>query len=217
VGFGGAEFESPLELIVKPAAGLIVSTGESIFAGADGEVTSANKVILGVILAVLALGFLMFALTAIVKIMRGALAEKMEWLVDKVLFKCAARALLVGIVLTVAVQSSSVTTSLAIPMIGAGIVTIRQVYPYMLGANIGTTVTAVLAAFVTENPELAVTIAFCHLLFNVFATAVFLPLGRIPIGLATLFGRMCAKHRWAGIVYIVVFFFALPSLIVVFT
>ena len=69
--------------------------------------------------------------------------------------------------MTIFVQSSSITTSMIIPLAGAGVVTIRQLFPYTLGANIGTTVTALLAAMTTQN-DIAVTVAFSHLVFQHF-------------------------------------------------
>merc|ERR1719352_1928415 len=51
-----------------------------------------------------------------------------------------------GALLTVAVQSSSITTSTFTPLVGLGVVTLEQMVPLTLGANIGTTVTAFLAA-----------------------------------------------------------------------
>jgi solute carrier family 34 (sodium-dependent phosphate cotransporter) len=205
LGFEGATFTSPLKLVVEPVANAIVEGGEALI---------SNRVVLGVLLAVLSLALLMFSLTRMVKIMRGALASRMESLVDRYLFKSTGRALSVGMVLTAAVQSSSVTTALAVPLIGAGVVKLEKAYPYMVGANIGTTVTAFLASFVTANPA-AVTIAFCHLVFNLAGTAIFLPLGVIPLSLARWFGRVAAKRRWSALIYVLVIFFGLPALFVI--
>ena len=47
---------------------------------------------------------------------------------------------------TICVQSSSVFTSTLTPMVGIGLVEVENVYPLFLGSNIGTTVTAMLAA-----------------------------------------------------------------------
>jgi sodium-dependent phosphate cotransporter len=53
--------------------------------------------------------------------------------------------------LTVIVQSSSITTSLMVPMAGAGILALEQIFPYTVGTNIGTTITVILVALVTGN------------------------------------------------------------------
>ena len=70
---------------------------------------------------------------------------------------------------------ASATTSLVVPIVGAGILTVTQIFPYVLGTNIGTTITAILAALVTRNPA-ALTVAFGHLIFNISGTVVFYPL-----------------------------------------
>jgi len=121
-----------------------------------------------------------------------------------------------GILITAVVQSSSITTSLMVPLLGAGVVTLSQVYPYMLGANIGTTVTAFLASLVTGSTE-AVSVAFAHLLFNAYGTAIFWPLKIIPITLAKKLALLTERSKLVPIVYILVVFFILPGLILLFT
>jgi len=107
-----------------------------------------------------------------------------------------------GILLTAMVQSSSVTTSLIIPLAGAGIVSIRQLFPYTLGANIGTTITALLASLATQNP-IAVTVAFAHLSFNIFGIIVFYPLKFIPIKLAEFVGKKASESKKILVIFIV--------------
>ncbi|MFP3345087.1 Na/Pi cotransporter family protein, partial [Halomonas sp. SIMBA_159] len=51
-----------------------------------------------------------------------------------------------GSIVTILVQSSSTTTSLMVPLVGTGVLKVRDVYPFTLGANIGTCITALLAA-----------------------------------------------------------------------
>ena len=58
-----------------------------------------------------------------------------------------------GTVVTVLVQSSSTTTSLMVPLAGSGVFGLREVYPFTLGANIGTTITAILAATAVTGVE----------------------------------------------------------------
>lgn len=55
-------------------------------------------------------------------------------------------AILMGCILTIIVQSSSVFTSTLTPLVGLGIVTIERVFPLTLGSNIGTTITGILAS-----------------------------------------------------------------------
>jgi sodium-dependent phosphate cotransporter len=125
----------------------------------------------------------------------------------------AMRALVFGLVLTIMVQSSSITTSLVVPLAGAGLLTLRQIFPFTLGANLGTTITAMLAALVT-GAEAAVTVAFAHVLFNLVGVALAWPLRRIPMGLATSLADWSIRSRLIPIAYIVTAFFLTPMALI---
>ena len=117
----------------------------------------------------------------------------------------------VGGISTIMVQSSSVTTSLIVPLVGAGAIKLRRAFPFMLGCNIGTTVTAVIVA--TANPvEAAVGVAICHVCFNVVAAAIWYPMRFVPIGLATWYGQLAARSKWYYVAFLLVVYFAIPSL-----
>ena len=120
-----------------------------------------------------------------------------------------------GIAFTVLVKSSSITTSIVVPLIGAGVISIEQVYPYFLGANIGTTATAFLASFALGSSA-AVTIAVSHLLFNLYGIFVFWPLKRLPIFMSKTMAKYTQRSRLIAVVYIVLVFFAIPGLVVFF-
>ena len=74
------------------------------------------------------------------KLMRGVFLERMASLFDRVLFRNDATSFALGVVTTAAVQSSSATTSLVVPLAGTGVLSLKQIFPYTLGANIGTTI-----------------------------------------------------------------------------
>ena len=117
------------------------------------------------------------------------------------------------------VQSSSITTSLMIPLVGAGVVTLEQVFPFTIGANIGTTVTAMLAALSTGSPA-AITVAFAHLLFNLAGALLIYvppPIRKIPLAMARGMGRIASKRRVLAGVYILVFFYGVPILLLFLT
>jgi sodium-dependent phosphate cotransporter len=105
-----------------------------------------------------------------------------------------------------------VTTSLVVPLIGAGVLTVERVYPYMLGANIGTTVTALLAAVALGSP-MGIKVAFSHLIFNISGTCVFYPLRFIPISLAKGLGKKASDSRLFALLYLLVIFFLVPLVI----
>jgi sodium-dependent phosphate cotransporter len=111
-----------------------------------------------------------------------------------------------------------VTTSLLVPLAAAGVVNLHQLFPITVGANIGTTVTALLASL-GGNPA-GLQIALVHLLFNSVGTALFVPieaLRRIPIRLAETLAGFTLKSRWYALAYVVVLFFGLPALLIFLT
>jgi sodium-dependent phosphate cotransporter len=170
----------------------------------------------GGVLTVLALVALFGALAWLVRLLRGMMQDRLSGVFDRTIFRNAGLAFLMGIVLTAAVQSSSVTTSLVVPLVGAGILKLRQIYPYTLGANIGTTLTAILAALGTGSaPALACGLG--HMLFNLYGTAVFWPLQFIPISLAKGFARIAARRRYVAVLFLGGVFFVLPLVIIAAT
>jgi len=166
--------------------------------------------------AVLAMVLLFIALRYIVLVLKSMVLAKVERFFQRYIFRTPALGFVLGIALTATVQSSSITTSLMVPLLGAGVITLSQVFPYMLGANIGTTVTAFLASLVTGSPE-AVSVAFAHLLFNVYGIAIFWPLKKIPIMLSVKLAELTQRSKLIPIAYIVVVFFLLPGIILFFT
>lgn len=107
--------------------------------------------------------------------------------------------------MTVFVQSSSTTTSLVVPLAGAEIFGLKQIYLFMLVANIGTTITALLAATAVSGAmaEYAMQIALVHTLFNIQAVLVIfgLPfLRNLPIlGAETLAALTAEKKIYAAL------------------
>ncbi|ACK65564.1 Na+/Picotransporter [Rippkaea orientalis PCC 8801] len=139
----------------------------------------------------------------------------------KVLLRQAiGRAPLIGIfsgtIVTILVQSSSTTTSLIIPLAGTGLLTLEEVYPFTLGANIGTCITALIAATaVTENHLAALQIAMVHLLYNIFGVTIIygIPfLRNLPLLGAKTLATIASKRNYLAFIYILTVFFLVPSL-----
>jgi len=215
-GFGGARFGSPLEVIAKPvSSGIISHVGDCVNAVASAVVTPWMVFLKGHVAAsciVVALLLLFLALRYIVVVLRSLVLSRVERFFQRYVFRTASLSFILGIVITALVQSSSITTSLVVPLLGAGVLTLHQIFPYMLGANIGTTVTAFLASFVIGKPE-AISVAFAHFMFNVYGTAIFWPLKRIPIFLAEKLSEFTLKSRVVPLAYIAIVFFVLPGLL----
>ncbi len=186
-GAGGMSLANPLKAVIKPLADAV-----------------AGAIPYTIPLALLALGLLFLALQQMMKVMRGAILHRLETLFDRVLFRNDAASFTLGMVTTASVQSSSATTSLIVPLAGTGVLTLRQVFPYTLGANIGTTITAILASFSTGNPA-AVTVALAHLSFNILGIAIYYPLKALPLWLAESAGRLAARSRKSAVTVISIY------------
>lgn len=122
-----------------------------------------------------------------------------------------------GVVFTAGVQSSSVTTSVIVPFVATRKISLKQSFTFILGANIGTTITALIAALFKS--EAAVSIALVHLFFNLIGVLIFLPfpiIRNIPVRMAKSFGRLAMKFRIAGFVYIILTFFLIPFILISF-
>ncbi|KKN29910.1 hypothetical protein LCGC14_0839340 [marine sediment metagenome] len=196
---GGLKFLSPVKALTRPLMDVLKRLVEDY----------------PWIMFVLSLVLLLFALTQMVKALKVLVVKRAEAWFDRYLFKTALRAFFVGLLLTFMVQSSSITTSLVVPMAGAGLLTIIQIFPYTVGANLGTTVTAILAALVTGNLA-AIIVAFSHLLFNISGMIVWLPLKSVPIFLAQKFALFSTRNKAIPILYIIIVFFVIPILIIYF-
>ena len=152
----------------------------------------------------------------IVKLLRSLVLDNVQQFFDQYIFKTALHGILFGIILTILVQSSSITTSTIVPLAGAGVLTLRQVYPFTLGANIGTTITAIVAAFTLNVTALVA--AFAHLFFNLYGILIIYanPLFKdIPPKLANWISGVAIKNKFIPLIYLVSFFFLLPFIIII--
>ena len=204
--------------ITKPENYLKKITQPTIEALAD----MLDKVPWLVLLVSVIITFLM--LLAIVKLLQSLVLKKLEAFFDAFLFRNAAIAFMVGLFLTVLVQSSSITTSLIVPLAGAGVLRLQQIFPFTIGANIGTTVTGLLAALAVAgqpgiDPKLVLagaTVAFAHFLFNASGALIFLPSKKLR-DLAVLFAEwlaeLCIRNRFVPIAFIILVFYIIPIIV----
>ena len=175
----------------------------------------------GWLIAGLGLVMLFVALRFLVVVLKSLVLGRSEGALDRYVFGNPLVAMAFGLVLTFLVQSSSVTTSLVIPLIGAGVLSVRKVFPYMLGSNVGTTATGLFAAAIaisSGEPEAVagVEIALCHTLFNVFGIVLiypFPPVREIPIRMAEFVGELAFKNRLYAVAYVAGLFYVLPVIL----
>lgn len=199
-GSGGIELFDPLKAVVRPVAEWLSGS----LLGSSGGLTLAAGLLL-----------LFFALKLLVDLLKSLASSRAERLLDRTLFRSALSAIGAGTLITVMVQSSSITTSVIVPLVGAGVVTLEQLFPFTIGANLGTTVTALLAALATGHPA-AVSVALAHLLFNLMGSLLIYPLPpirAIPLALARGLGNLAARNRPAAVAYVIAVFYGLPVLL----
>ena len=215
-GVGGISITSPLKLIIGPA----VKSFKHLLTG----IASFPDTLAGIVMLVLAVVVIDRSLIYLLKNMRSLTVRHTESFVDRYLFRNAVSAMTLGLALTIVVQSSSVTTSFIVPLVASGVISLERAYPYTLGANVGTTFTAILASLSTVTAisglgvnTAGVTIAFAHFAFNIYGIAVFYPLRRIPIFCARLLSDLAARSKKWALIYVVVLFFILPLSIVLLT
>jgi len=197
-------FASPVKRIIDPAVDAVVRLLQDL-AGRHAALAAA----------VLGLVVLFGALTVLVVLMRALARERAEAAIDRILGRGGALGILIGTAVTGTIQSSSVTTSLLVPLAGAGIVTLEQVYPVALGANIGTTVTALLASLAGDVRGLA--IALTHTLFNCAGVLIFYPfrpLRKIPLFLARRMADAAVRSKRNVLFFVAGVFYVLPCVLI---
>lgn len=202
--FGGLKLGDPIGVVIKPVVGGV----KSFFL----DVLSLPDAPAGGVILLISFLLLFVSLFFIVRILRRATLGRIEIFLDRFLFKTAISSMLLGLGLTAVIQSSSVATSLVVPLVGAGILNVRQIFPFTLGANVGTTVTALLASLATLSGAgtLGVTVAIAHLMFNISGIVIFYPLRKAPIWLAERFAELGGRRRILAFLYVAIAFFFLP-------
>ncbi|XP_023251841.1 sodium-dependent phosphate transport protein 2A-like [Seriola lalandi dorsalis] len=188
--------------------------------------TVLSDLSVGLILLAASLAVLCTCLLLLVKLLNSLLKGQVAKVIHKVIntdlpypfgWLSGYMAMLVGAGVTFVVQSSSVFTSAMTPLVGIGVISLERAYPLTLGSNIGTTATALLAALASPGNKLAaaIQIALCHLFFNVFGILLWYPLPfmRLPIRMACVLGERTAKYRWFAVLYLLLCFLLLPSLV----
>ncbi|GMR02271.1 MAG: sodium:phosphate symporter [Acidimicrobiia bacterium] len=198
-----ATFNSPIKGAVKWGVGLIKPVIETI---------TSSSTTFGVAFILLGIAIIFITLMLITKNMKVLIAARIETSINVALAKSGMVGMMVGILVTVAVQSSSITTSILVPLVASGILLVRNAYPITLGANIGTTVTALLAALATGVVG-GMTIALVHLLFNIVGILLLYPIPKIrylPVTIAEKLATLAVARKWLAVAYVGIVFIAIP-------
>jgi len=204
---GGVKFTSPLKAATRPPVNFIKHTLLE---------TNIPENIAYILMLILSIALLFICLYFIVRLMKSLIIGRVEIVFNNVLGKHGVLAIFASIIFTAFVQSSSITTSLMVPLVASGVLTVESIFPIVLGANIGTTVTAILASFATGNIA-AITVAFTHFLFNAIGAVFFYPVPlfrKIPIFLAKGLGELALKKRRYAFIYVLSAFFLIPGIFI---
>lgn len=172
----------------------------------------------GISLCVVAIAMIFGCIWAMGRFLKAKLVGRAERIFHAAVGRGPLTGIASGTAITIMVQSSSTTTSLVVPMAGAGIMRLEQVFPFTLGANIGTTVTALLASMAaSKHPEAGLHIALVHLVFNLMATVVIygIPwLRRLPLIGARWLAELGCRNKTAAMGYILGVYFGIPLIII---
>ena len=200
----GVDGGNPIKAATQPVTDLVTQLLQflpSIYPG-------VAKIILGI-------GLIMLSITYMGKIMKSLMVGKAKELLHKSIGKGPLSGIASGAITTVLVQSSSTTTSLMVPLVGSNVLQAKDIYPFTLGANIGTCITALIAALGVSgvNSGFALQIALVHLLYNVLGVMVIygVPMLRnIPLNLSYQLSVIAAERKLYGAAYIAGLFFFMP-------
>ncbi|WP_018983202.1 Na/Pi symporter [Salinimonas chungwhensis] len=200
-GFSGV---NPVKATTQPVTDFITSRLEFLPSIYPGVV----KIVLGICLIIA-------SITLMGKVMKSLMVGKAKQLLYKSIGQGPLSGIMSGAIVTVLVQSSSTSTSLMVPLVGNGILKPKDIYPFTLGANIGTCITALIAALGVAgiNSGFALQIALVHLIYNVAGVTVIygLPLLRnIPLRLSYQLSVLASERKLYGAAYIGGLFFIMP-------
>jgi solute carrier family 34 (sodium-dependent phosphate cotransporter) len=196
--FDGNTAFSLLSLTVKPSAEWI----SQFFYELPGLLISVSIIFVALSIALMS------------SILKGLLLPENEQKVNQIIFSSRPKALIWGVGITAAIQSSSVTTSVMVPLVAYNKIPIQKAFPFIIGANIGTTFTALLAA--VSQSQAAISIAIAHLLFNIFGGLMLYSsfTSNLIIWLSRQLGNAVLRHRGLILVYLLSLFFLIPGLLI---
>lgn len=200
-GTSSIAYKSPIKAVIKPVSKSIITLFKSSFPSSLG----------GILLIILSGALITLALYLIVKTTKSILDSNKADVLEKLLSKNQYQSIFFGIIITLAVQSSSITTSLLVPLAGSGVLSVRSILPVTVGANIGTTATAILASMTGNATGLA--IALVHFLFNLFGMLIWFvhpKMREVPLKMANKLGELSQRSRSYGVSYVLVMFAILP-------
>ncbi len=198
--------------VIKSLTKPLVNAVDTVTSVLPGSFAGVAMILIGLVL-------IFFAITYIGKLLKVLMVGRAKAIMHSAIGRGPITGIASGALVTTFVQSSSTTTSLMVPLAGSGTFNLKQIYPFMLGANIGTTVTALLAATAVTGSlaASALGIALVHLLFNLFAVVVIfgLPfLRNLPIRGAEWLADIAAEQKIYAAIWVLGVFILVPMLLI---
>ncbi|MDJ0706002.1 MAG: Na/Pi symporter [Leptolyngbyaceae cyanobacterium MO_188.B28] len=171
----------------------------------------------GIALICIGIVLIFLSILYVGKLLKALMVGRVKQILHTAIGRGPIASILSGTFVTILVQSSSTTTSLMVPLAGTGVFGLREIYPFTLGANIGTCVTALLAATAISGPEAlpALEIAMAHLLYNCLGVAVIFSLPflcKLPLLGAEILAQIAAERKALALAYIIGIFFLFPGI-----
>ncbi|MEL6130592.1 MAG: Na/Pi symporter [Cyanobacteria bacterium J06633_23] len=204
ISFAPVDFVSPVDWLTQPPRRLIIYGVNSLSGPWDSLLLFGTSVG-GLMISVTTLGWLLK------RWLDTPAKEAIYWVTGH---GSSLGGLATGAGVTALLQSSSMTTSLMVPLAGAGLVTLTDIYPFVLGANIGTCITALLATLAVKSP-VAFQLALVHLSYNLLAVTIIYgvpPLRVVPLTMAQQLAATARRYRIVAVAYVIGLFFMVPFL-----
>ncbi len=199
---------------IKPLVKPPVDTLKDVFHG-----IGASDLVMGIAFIILGIALIFAVITYIGKLLKVLMVGRAKTILHAAVGRGPIAGIFSGTAITVLVQSSSTTTSLVVPLAGSGVFSLKQVYPFTLGANIGTCITALLAATAVDgsNAVFALQIALVHFTYNLIGVIVIygLPFTRnLPIRAAEWLAGLAMQNKLYVAAYIGTVFFIFPIVLI---
>lgn len=172
----------------------------------------------GIALIIIGIALIFISILYVGKLLKALMVGRAKQMLHTAIGRGPIAGILSGTFVTVLVQSSSTTTSLMVPLAGAGVFGLKEIYPFTLGANIGTCVTALLAATAVSGSEAlpALEIAMVHLCYNTLGVVVIFGvpfLCGLPIKGAEILAQVASERKTLAFAYIIGVFFLIPAIL----
>lgn len=209
---GGASMDMKSFNFIKPLTKPVIGAVKDTFGFMSKEAAGAALIATGIVL-------IFVAITFMGKLLKTVMVGRARNMLQAAIGRGPVSGITSGALVTVAVQSSSTTTSLMVPLVGNGILRMRDVYPFTLGSNIGTCITALLAATAVsgEYAVYALQIALVHLAFNTLAVVAIYgtpPLRELPPRMAEWLADVATENKFVALAYLKGVFILIPLMLI---